>query len=412
MPHSLFSPDKALSEDQRSPKKMEVLWAHVPCLNFSGANFKEEGTQASDIIHRVILRHKAKRMDTLTLDLVKCNEYQLETLITTAIDRSIRNIYLELYLHTFPRYIFNCKTIVDLKLDFCRASLSDVGNVSLPSLKKFHVSNVVCENDEALPHFLSGCPSLEELNMAFTSVKENDYAGCINISSPTIKTLELDLYDLTCPSNLKYRMILNAPALRYLQVDGCDSECITVPITMVSLVEAGICLQSYNSTLMKFLHSLCHVKCLKISGWEFEEFVDRGVAFPTVKYDNLTKLQLLLDFKWSLLVKFLEVADNLQVLICQQGYHGRGMLCREPEQVPKCLLSCLRTITIKWMRSKEHEFDMVRYFLRNSRVLKRMDLWYECIDLKMKFQALKRISLFERGSDACQLDFLSDSDSE
>ncbi|GER43091.1 F-box/RNI-like/FBD-like domains-containing protein [Striga asiatica] len=230
-------------------KRWRFLWANVPCLDFSGDDFKEEGTQASDTIHKVILRHNAKRIDTLTLYHLNYNDYHLETWITTAIIRGIQNIYLALNFDTIPSSLFISRTNVDLKLDFYGASLSDVGNISLPSLNKFHVSSVVCENDESLPHFVSGCPSLEELNMAFTSVEENDYAGCINISSPTIKTLELDLHDFTCPSYLKYRMIINAPALRYLHVDGYDSECITVPITMVSLVEADICLQSYKVTI-------------------------------------------------------------------------------------------------------------------------------------------------------------------
>ncbi|CAA0808575.1 Putative FBD-associated F-box protein [Striga hermonthica] len=110
-------------------KRWRFLWAHVPCLDFREGNFRKEG-RTSDIIHRVLLRHKAKRMDTLKLNRVKCNEYQLETLITTAIDRSIRNLYLNIHLEfefdTFPRYLFNCKTIVDLKLDFYEASLSDI----------------------------------------------------------------------------------------------------------------------------------------------------------------------------------------------------------------------------------------------------------------------------------------------
>ncbi|CAA0808573.1 Unknown protein [Striga hermonthica] len=352
-------------------KRWRFLWAHVPCLDFGGYDFRKEGTQASDIVHRVLLRHKAKRMDTLTLYNLKFNEYQLETLITTAIDRSIRNLYLELDFDTFPEYLFNCKTIVDLKLACYRVSLSDVGNVSLPSLKKFHVSNVVCENDEALPRFLSGCPSLEELNMTFTSVEESDYMDCINISSPTIQTLELDVGDLTCPSNLEYRMIINAPALRYLQVVDYDLECITFPIKMIFLVDADIYFLDYSFSdlkpsynyIVKFLHSLCHVKCLKISGWVFEEFVYRGVALSDVKFDNLTKLEIILDFKWSLLVKFLEVADNLEVLICQQFFYiGRGYSSPDPEQVPKCLLSCLRTITISGMLSEEHEFDMYEVF--------------------------------------------------
>ncbi|CAA0831511.1 F-box/LRR-repeat protein [Striga hermonthica] len=264
-------------------KRWRVLWAHVPCLHFEGFDFEKEGTQASnnfrkektqawDIIHRVILRHKAKRIDTLTL-YIDCNEYQLETLITTVIDHSIQNIYLELDLEIFPRYLFNCKTIADLKLDNCCASLSALNNVSLPSLKKLYVYNLICEKDDALPYFLSGCPLLEELNMRFIFVEENMYVSCINISSPTIKMLQL--YFDYINGILEYRMIINSPAFRYLKVDGYDLECITIPITMISLVQADIHLENYtflhlktnyNSTVAKFLHSMCYVKCLKISG--------------------------------------------------------------------------------------------------------------------------------------------------
>ncbi|CAA0808520.1 Unknown protein [Striga hermonthica] len=357
-----FLPTKRSVATSILGKRWRFLWANVPSLHFS---FTKVETQASDIINSVISQHKAKKMDTLTLCNLKCNEYQLDTWIKIAIERGIRNLCLE-SLDTFPRSLLNCKTMVDLKLAgsfISRVPLSAMDNVSLPSLKKFHVSNVVCENDDALPRFLSGCPSLEELIMKFTFVGKDDYVGCINISSPTIKMLQLSprVYDRI----VEYRMIMNAPTLRYLQVDDYDLECITIPITMISLVEADICLDhcgfsNYkticNSKVVKFLHSLSYVKCLKISGREFEEFVRRGLACSNVKFDNLTKLELRLNFKWSFLVKFLEVADNLEVLTI---YFEKGYLCPEPEQVPKCLLSCLRTITIKSMWFKEHEFDML-----------------------------------------------------
>ncbi|CAA0808514.1 F-box/FBD/LRR-repeat protein [Striga hermonthica] len=274
-----FLPTKRRVATSVLGKRWRFLWVHVPCLhfNFSGYKFRKKGTQASDIINRVIFRHKAKIMDTLTLNRVKYNEYQLETWITTAMDRSIRNLYLELSFDTFPRYLYNCKTIVHLKLENKRASLSAVKNVSLPSLKKLYVHNLVCENDDALPRFLSGCTSLNELNMAFLFEKDEDFVGCINISSPTIKMLQIAFNN---SHHFEYRMIINAPALRYLQVEDYDLECITIPITIISLVEADISLKhyrfsnletNYNSTVVKFLHSLSYVKCLKISGRIFDE---------------------------------------------------------------------------------------------------------------------------------------------
>ncbi|GER43033.1 F-box/RNI-like/FBD-like domains-containing protein, partial [Striga asiatica] len=271
-----FLPTKCSVATSVLGKRWRFLWAHLPCLDFSGDNFRKKRTQASDIINRVIFLHKAKIMDTLTLDCINCNEYQLETWIMIAIDRSIRNLYLQLDLDTFPRSLFNCKTIVNLKLENKRASLSAVKNVSLPSLKKFYVHNLVCENDDALPRFLSGCPSLEDLKMGFLFEEDEDYEGCINISSTTIKMLQIDFNN---SYHWEYRVIINAPALRYLRVDDYDLECITIPISIISLVDADICLINYSisdletncNSVAKFLHSLCYVRCLTISGWEFDE---------------------------------------------------------------------------------------------------------------------------------------------
>ncbi|CAA0808568.1 Unknown protein [Striga hermonthica] len=411
-----FLPTKLSVATSVLRKSWRFLWAHVPCLNFSGYDFRkadfseEEETQASNIIHRVILQHKAKRISTLTLDCINCNEYKLETLVTTAIDRCIQNLYLKLNFDTFPRSLFNCKTIVDLELDNNRAPLSAVGNVSLPSLKKFYVYNVVCENDDTLPRFLSGCPSLEELNMVFGFVVEDDYVGCINISSLTIKKLKLHLKDVFCPCNLEYRMIINAPAIKYLQVNGYDLERMTIPITMISLVEANIHLKNdscinfktnYYSTDVKFLHSLCYVKCLKISGWDLDEFIQRGVAGLSLKFRNLTKLELGLYVERTLLVKFLEAAENLEVLIV---YLRMESLWTEPKQVPICMLSRLKTIIVKWIKFSEPDLDMIRYLLRNSRVLERMeifDLTFMCIDrerIRREFHCLSE-------ANACQLAF-------
>ncbi|GER38457.1 F-box/RNI-like/FBD-like domains-containing protein [Striga asiatica] len=326
------------------------LWAHVPVWdfkgNFDGVEFVEDETPNPDVIHRVILWHKAKTVRTLRLRHIDCNKYQLETWISTAIERKIQNLYLD-FVYTrivkLHRPLFNCKTVVGMGLGNCRG-FSSTGDICLPSLKKLHLHYVEYEDDEALPHLLSGCPLFQELILNFPD-EETD-TNFLNVSSSTIKMLEVNF-------GVDVSFYANTPALRCLRMVDCDWNFSAIPIEMFSLVEVP--------------------KDIKVIG---------GIVGPRVKFNNLTKLELRLGVKWHFLVEFLEVADNLQVLIvtrvcqCKDFYRDVGIRnsCMEPKQVPKCLLSSLRTITIKEPRFEDYELDLVRYLLRNSKVLERMEI--------------------------------------
>ncbi|GER38458.1 F-box/RNI-like/FBD-like domains-containing protein [Striga asiatica] len=377
---------------------------------------------------KIIMRHKAKTLHTLRLGFIRCNEYQLETWVTTAMERNIRNLHIDLgigriaFLHQTH---FTCKTMVDMRLDNAQG-LPSTGNIFLPSLKKLHLSKVVFEDDEALQQLLSGCPMLQELilNDVFGSREIHSY---VNLSSSTIKRLELSLERICRPKDLNYKILIDAPAVRCLRVGRCDLGCIVIPIDMTSLLEANICFRqccgwkfnNHNqSNLVEFFNHLHQIRCLKISCCCYMQVVG-----SIEKFNNLTKLELQLGVEWQLLVEFLEVADNLQVLIvtgscrCIGVHHNveiRGS-CMEPKQVPKCLPSSLKTIAIKQPCFDEHELDLVCYLLRNSQVLERMEIlprkviststWSGFLknDLTEQFKALQRIVLFERGSKACQL---------
>ncbi|GFQ07737.1 probable fbd-associated F-box protein at1g32375, partial [Phtheirospermum japonicum] len=79
----------------------------------------------------------------------------------------------------------------------------------------------------------------------------------------------------------------------------------------------------------------------------------------------------------------------------------------EPKEVPSCLLSHLGIVRIDYFECEDQEFHMIKYILRNGKVLKRMEIYSKCygIDLEKKSEALKRISLFPRGSVECELAF-------
>ncbi|GER43029.1 F-box/RNI-like/FBD-like domains-containing protein [Striga asiatica] len=285
-----FLPTKLSVATSVLGKRWRFLWAHVPCLDFSGNDLTGE-TEHSDIINRFILLHEAKRMNTFRLSLVNCNEYQLETWISAAIKRNIRDIYLALYgfgdrlMLLSP--LFTCKTVVDMRLSGGKRISSSV-NIHLPSLRKLVLDLVEFEDDEALTHLLSGCPLLKKLTLVYSFIGNEKKLGCINISSPSLETLDVCLLHVYEDIPV-YGIVINAKALRYLYMGNCPLGRITNSTTMTSLDEACIFFQydfylymnseSY-SNVVKFLDCLCNVKCLKISSYGGEEsYVN--VALPS-----------------------------------------------------------------------------------------------------------------------------------
>ncbi|KAK6134612.1 hypothetical protein DH2020_031671 [Rehmannia glutinosa] len=430
-----FLPTKLSVATSILAKRWRFIWAHVPNLDFR--------TSFSNIINRIMFLHKVQNLTTFRLyykdinisdyefetdqwDEHPCNHYQLETWITTAIERNVRNLDLRLTL-MLPRCLFTCKTLVDLGLYNCVVdipltsvvSLPNLAPVSLPCLKKLHLYFVEYEVDETLSHLLYGCPVLEEL-----IIDGEQTLGCCNISSPTLKRLTFNIsfgYEFYESGG---RLKINTPAVRYLQVKDCSCEHVSLS-PMTALVEADISIINitsleeenyfYTRCLLKFFDSLCNVKYLKLSE-PHAEFPDLGLVGSYVRFDNLTKLELAAD--WRFLIKFLESAANLEVLVmCEVWTENKSLVDKglknwmEPmEERCTCLLYSLRIVRIDRFGCTEQEFNMVRYILRNAKVLKRMEIYAKHeLDFKAKFDALQRISLFHRGSRECELAFSLDS---
>ncbi|KAK6157404.1 hypothetical protein DH2020_011652 [Rehmannia glutinosa] len=410
-------------------RRWRFLWAHVPNLDFV--------PRCSKIVTRVMFRHRVQSLDTFRLFYTFAwNDHEIETWITTAVSRNVKNIAIKLYYQPVLHVcLFTCKTLIDLSLDeICLSVVLNVA-VCLPCLKKLRLNSIRLDGDESLPRLLSGCPVLEELILdGIIDCK----SICCNISSPTIKRLEV----VFCQFNgfgvhRDCRLEINTPALRYLQLNVHSFNAISAQM-LPSLIEADI----RSNVVLDFLDDLNNVKCLKYVqpvcvrtftvsfcillvlpiviriylSITFCSFPTECLVIKvnrlqglfsasTIKFDNLTKLELACD--WRFLSYFLENADNLEVIIfCKQV--DIDLNCwMEPRQVPACLLSHLRTVRIDQFGSTEQVFMMVKYILRNAKVLEKMEIYSEHhgTDFKAKFDALKRISTFQRGSEACELVF-------
>ncbi|XP_012848355.1 PREDICTED: putative FBD-associated F-box protein At5g56440 [Erythranthe guttata] len=343
------------------------LWSYVTNLVFRN--------NSQDAINKVLYLHKHRNINTFSLtDGVGCNVNQIGTWITYAVARNVQNLdlYCCRYKIALPRCLFTCETLVDLKLDSCGVIPNGgaAGALFLPRLKKLHLIRLRYEAEESLPHLLSGCPMLEELTVClFVSSYPR------KISSPTIKRLAISLHlDGTASRNqLDYD--------RRLEID--------TPRLFL-----------YSRSVVEFIGGLHNVKCLRLELSHCTEMVDLLYsAWRSISFRNLTELKLSSDCLF--LLKFLEKADNLEILTLSQGGDAKWI---QPKQVPTCLLSRLRAIKLVGVRGKEYEFAIMRYLLLNARVLERMEIIYPREKIEIM---LKEISRFERGSKACKVAFIS-----
>ena len=86
---------------------------------------------------------------------------------------------------------------------------------------------------------------------------------------------------------------------------------------------------------------------------------------------------------------------------------GFGHLCRwtQPKQVPGCFLSSLTRVCFEKFEGLEDELKMVEYFLKNARVLRTMEIYTSDLSSDSKLCLLKKLSMFRRSSETCQLSF-------
>ncbi|KAL7129566.1 hypothetical protein ABFS83_13G075900 [Erythranthe nasuta] len=345
-------------------RRWRYLWSFVPNLDF---DFEVESTT----IDRVLLLHKLQKIDTfrITEGGYDYSVRQIEAWIRFAVERNVKNLDLhfdyEGWVPPSPKCLLTCKTLVDLRLTNCTLFPVITGAVCLPSLKILHLQ--FYHEYETLPHLLSGCPVLENLLLQLYF----NYCSC-RISSPTIKSLRINFhYD-----------------------DYID---------FGDYIDRGF---FHSRSLVEFIDRLHNIQFLKLDLSHYSEEIAHA-AFPaqTTTFHNLIELELTADCR--LLWKFLENAENLEILTfseCCEEIQGRA---KPPLPVPRCILSRLRMIKLVKIKGKKHEFGYIRYLLRNAKVLKRMKITYsEYLDSQKMINMLKKISLFRRGSRACKVAFV------
>jgi len=76
----------------------------------------------------------------------------------------------------------------------------------------------------------------------------------------------------------------------------------------------------------------------------------------------------------------------------------------DPQIVPECLSSQLRTFTFKYYKGSKSEVEFAKYIMQTSKVLQNMTI-HTTLDIDLKQPMLETFSLCPRGSATCNLQF-------
>ncbi|KAB2623561.1 F-box/LRR-repeat protein [Pyrus ussuriensis x Pyrus communis] len=268
-----------------------------------------------------------------------------------------------------PQCVFMSKTLVVLKVKSNCITYAPPTSGCFPSLKFLDVK-VDYPEDDSVGELFACCPVLEDLSIDATI--RDALILSFKVSAPELKRLRMTFFsDMIVGKDFMYDISINAPKLENLDIKQ----------------------DSLSVYLFENLNSL---GCLPA-------------------FDHLTELKLVLYdcYRWDLLTELLKKSPNLESLViehkkeCVKNYdetesYSKDVLYSEhrwstPESVPICLISHLKTITVRGFEGYPHEKKVAKYLLNNGEVLTKMTVYND---------ELYKELMLERGSRTCWVELV------
>ncbi|XP_049394890.1 putative F-box protein At1g49610 [Solanum stenotomum] len=239
-------------------KKWQTLSTLIYSFNFNCSEYRER--EDLSFIHNALEHSRSSKIEKFELDLTECMDlcqldynlkFDFDFLVNRccrfAVKRNVENLVLGLYSPEecpLPESLYTCSSLITLDVTLCCGFINDAV-ISWNSLKSITLGYVVF-TDEDMVKLLSGCPSLETMELY-----RYDGFRRVEINSSTLKTLKLiDYgipgvgYELDGVSGVRDELEIIAPYLQNLEISGdfLDVKCKLVDVS--SLVNAKI---NYNN---------------------------------------------------------------------------------------------------------------------------------------------------------------------
>ncbi|CAA7032713.1 unnamed protein product [Microthlaspi erraticum] len=321
------------------------LWKSVPGLDLDSCRFSNFKALAS-VSDRFFDFQRESRIHKFRL-MIHTLDYVSEAhCVTLWIDAALTSYsvqHLEVRFQynyqtervEMPLSLYICERLVHLRL--YGAKLFNAEFVSLPCLKIMQLEHVSCPNEATLEKLISSSPVLEDLKLLRIRCNDNymlsDNAEVLQVRSKTVKRIDINQCGQV--------VIDNAPLLQFLRIH-----------------------------LSKSFRILCSGFSAKVdlNISYFDPFDPCDLPGRSVIHDILTDIWRVSDL----------VISNRS---CEVWYCYFDMMYSEERDqisyssVPECLKSSLEFVDIKTRISEDAtEMKLVRYFLDNSAILKKLTL--------------------------------------
>ncbi|XP_068309884.1 FBD-associated F-box protein At5g60610-like [Pyrus communis] len=366
-----FLPTKYAVRTSCLSSKWKNIWASVPILNFHHDYFSGDAG-FSMFVERVLFMRDSSDIQRFSLCCRQIQDFsRVDGWIRTAIRRnvvelSISAIFDRLRIYELPKSLCICKSLMFLEL-LLNFTIKVPTSGCFPSLKYLCVMLFGMADKDSMNRLFSQCPVLEVLTIKTVSGIRHVVLD-INISAPELKMLTIYLGRAGALHNL----FVNAPKLENLNL--CDSRLSNYIFENVkSLIKADIDLSDqfgiydpgYVNRVTALLAGISHVKYLSAPSFE-------GCCLPA--FDSLKHLELdLYDCNiFKSINELLKRSLNLEYLganfnECIEEYLEHPWI--QPNFVPNCLLSYLKTVSIRKFEGRQADMEVAKFLLKNSKVL-------------------------------------------
>ncbi|CAJ2652215.1 unnamed protein product [Trifolium pratense] len=310
-------------------KRWSSLWLSVLNLNLNDEVNGKPVSYFPNLVHTAIFKRNSDQpIKKLCLTIKQAPEiYDIEKWLNGAAERKLGHLEIQLFNiipHKLLCCIFSLRNLVVLKLT--KVLLSTFSHSDLPSLKTLHLKDVDFRQRWFYFELLNGCPILEDFE-----------ANGITLGN----------------------LLSSSPADR---VRKCLPKLVRASFSNIS-----------NYPFQPF----CSVQSL-----HFEEVKGCNDLFPI--FDNLTQLELSLDYSWKFIVKVLNNCPNLQKLDLDKVSESKVLWTEndvsenwvDTNFVPRCLSLHLESCNLyNFFSGLKGELMLARYILENAKVLQTMRVW-------------------------------------